>query len=168
MTVDMEEAADQQWLESRSLLVLYASETGKSQEVAEEIGDVVERMRFPTLVAPMNDVSLVGRWVLPIISGCYLTKDNILARPASLFFSNICGLNYWPRRSACKCHHLLEEPTQKEVACTLFEPGALCFVWSRRQLLRKVQLGCQEVSTAHSAAWGKRVCCFWRGRRETR
>lgn len=70
--MDEEETADQQWLEGRSLLVLYASETGKSQEVAEEIGDIAERLRLPTLVAPMNDLSLVscyGSSVVPSIQG---------------------------------------------------------------------------------------------------
>lgn len=60
-----EETVDQQCLEGRSLLVLYASETGKSQEVAEEIGDVAERMRFPTMVAPMNAASLV--WPISVL-----------------------------------------------------------------------------------------------------
>lgn len=45
----------------RKLLVLYGTETGHSQEVAEEIADAAERLRFSTSISPMNDVSLVSR-----------------------------------------------------------------------------------------------------------
>lgn len=60
-----QEQEAEQWLEARSLLVLYGTETGHSQEIAEEIGEVAERMRFRTAVEQMNDVSLVswGRWL---------------------------------------------------------------------------------------------------------
>lgn len=47
-------------MENRSLLVLYGSETGHSQEIAEEIGETAERLRFQTSVEPMDDVSLVS------------------------------------------------------------------------------------------------------------
>lgn len=39
----------------RSVLVLYASETGNAQEVAEELGDLAERLHFVTLVSEMNN-----------------------------------------------------------------------------------------------------------------
>lgn len=45
--------------EDRSLLILYGTETGHSQEIAYEIGDAAERLRFRTTVEQMNDVSLV-------------------------------------------------------------------------------------------------------------
>ncbi|KAI3402237.1 hypothetical protein diail_166 [Diaporthe ilicicola] len=44
--------------EKRSLLVLYGTETGKSQEVAQEIGRAAEGLRFQTQVEEMNDVPL--------------------------------------------------------------------------------------------------------------
>lgn len=37
-----------------SVLVLYASETGNAQEVAEELGDLTERLHFVTQVSEMN------------------------------------------------------------------------------------------------------------------
>lgn len=46
-------------VKDRSLLVLYGTETGHSQEIAHEIGDAAERLRFRTMVEQMNDVSLV-------------------------------------------------------------------------------------------------------------
>lgn len=51
---------DGQESEGRSLLVLYGSETGHSQEISEEIGDAAERMRIQVVVEQMNDVSLVS------------------------------------------------------------------------------------------------------------
>jgi len=53
-----DEAADVE-LRDRSLLVLYGSETGKSQEIAESLGRLCERLRFDTAVEEMNDVKLV-------------------------------------------------------------------------------------------------------------
>lgn len=48
-------------VEDRSLLVLYGTETGHSREIAQEIGDAAERLRFRTMVEQMNDVSLVRK-----------------------------------------------------------------------------------------------------------
>lgn len=47
-------------LGSRSLLVLYGTETGNSQEIAQEIGRAAERLRFQTDIEEMNDVPLVS------------------------------------------------------------------------------------------------------------
>lgn len=44
----------------RSLLVLYGTETGNSQEIAQEIGRAAERLRFQTDIEEMNDVPLVS------------------------------------------------------------------------------------------------------------
>jgi flavodoxin len=49
--------ADAQTL--RRALVLYGSETGNAQDVAEEMGRLAERLRFDTEVAELNAVSLV-------------------------------------------------------------------------------------------------------------
>ena len=44
----------------RTALILYGSETGNSQEAAEQLGRITERLRFVTRVVEMNDVELVG------------------------------------------------------------------------------------------------------------
>lgn len=49
-----------QELDARSLLVLYGTETGHSKEIAEEIVEAAERLRFRTSIEQMNDVSLVS------------------------------------------------------------------------------------------------------------
>jgi flavodoxin len=43
----------------RSALILYGSETGNAQEVAEELGALTERLRFATHVCELNQSSPV-------------------------------------------------------------------------------------------------------------
>lgn len=43
----------------RTALVLYGSETGNSQDVAEEIGRLTERLRFVTTVIDLDSIELV-------------------------------------------------------------------------------------------------------------
>ena len=43
----------------RRALVLYGSETGNAQDVAEELGRLAERLRFDTEVTELNAISLV-------------------------------------------------------------------------------------------------------------
>lgn len=48
---------------TRSILILYGSETGNAQEIAEELGAVAERLRFATHVSELNrskPVSAIG------------------------------------------------------------------------------------------------------------
>lgn len=52
-----EAAADE--LPRRSILVLYGSETGNSQEIAEDLDRVSQRFRFESRAAEMNSVQLV-------------------------------------------------------------------------------------------------------------
>jgi sulfite reductase alpha subunit-like flavoprotein len=41
-------------IERRSVLILYGSETGNAQEVAEELGALTERLHFATHVFELN------------------------------------------------------------------------------------------------------------------
>lgn len=43
----------------RTLLILYGSETGNSQDVAEELGRCGQRLRFQTTVEEMNSIEIV-------------------------------------------------------------------------------------------------------------
>ena len=43
----------------RSALILYGSETGNSQDVAEELGRIAERLHFVTRVSEMDVVEIV-------------------------------------------------------------------------------------------------------------
>lgn len=46
-------------LPGRDLLVLYGSETGNSQDLAEDLGQCAERLHFSTTVQEMNEIDLV-------------------------------------------------------------------------------------------------------------
>jgi len=46
-------------LQGRRALVLYGSETGNAQDVAEELGRIAERLRFDTEVTAFNAIKLV-------------------------------------------------------------------------------------------------------------
>jgi flavodoxin len=45
--------------QARRALVVYGSETGNAQDVAEEMGRIAERLRFETEVAELNAITLV-------------------------------------------------------------------------------------------------------------
>ena len=47
-------------LESRSILILYGTETGNSQEIAEHLSRMCLRLRFDTAVDELDDVKLVS------------------------------------------------------------------------------------------------------------
>lgn len=44
----------------RSILVLYGSETGNSQDIAEELGRMLKRLHFKTVLDEMDAVKLVS------------------------------------------------------------------------------------------------------------
>ncbi len=45
--------------QDRSVLIVYGTETGNSQEIAEHLGRMCERLRFQTWVDEMDNVRLV-------------------------------------------------------------------------------------------------------------
>ena len=45
--------------QDRSALILYGSETGNSQDVAEEVGRLCERLRFSTNVSELDSIDIV-------------------------------------------------------------------------------------------------------------
>lgn len=68
----------------RRALVVYGSETGNAQDVAEEMGRIAERLRFDTDVAELNAISLVGQWSRRCVqraavdagrNNCYTTRS---------------------------------------------------------------------------------------------
>jgi flavodoxin len=63
----------------RSALILYGSETGNSQEAAEQLGRITGRLRFVTQVVEMNHVELVCLFAAKIILSC-----------SSMLFRMIC------------------------------------------------------------------------------
>ena len=53
-------AAIEPVLAHRRMAILYGTETGNSEEIAEELGEMAERLRFDTVVATMNSLTLVS------------------------------------------------------------------------------------------------------------
>ena len=49
----------QKGLSDRTAAVLFGSETGNAQNVAEELGSLLERLRYETSVLELNHASLV-------------------------------------------------------------------------------------------------------------
>lgn len=43
----------------RTALILYGSETGNAQDVADELGRLTERLRFTTQVSPLDEIDPV-------------------------------------------------------------------------------------------------------------
>jgi len=55
-------------LGSRTALVLYGSETGNAQDVAEELARMTERLRFTTQISALNETELVGCILCPVVT----------------------------------------------------------------------------------------------------
>lgn len=53
MTVDGQQSA-------RTALVLYGSETGNAQDIANELGRIAERLRFLTRVSDLDSIDIVS------------------------------------------------------------------------------------------------------------
>lgn len=122
-------------MSSRSVLVLYGSETGHSEEIAREIGDTAERLRLEASVEEMNDVALVSQAYLFRVStpssGIVLTKQFARTERAKPALSRrLCDLNNWSGRHARKCRHLLEELATKEIAANLPQPPTVYHIWA--------------------------------------
>lgn len=48
-------------VQDRTVLILYGSETGNAQDMAEELGRVCQRLHFESRVEELDAVDLVGR-----------------------------------------------------------------------------------------------------------
>jgi sulfite reductase alpha subunit-like flavoprotein len=59
LIVDLLAPAMSSTQQARRALVVYGSETGNAQDVAEEMGRIAERLRFETEVAELNAITLV-------------------------------------------------------------------------------------------------------------
>lgn len=60
----------------RSVLVLYGSETGNAQEVAEELAALTERLRFATHVSELNQCMPVCLYALDTITQCNISDGH--------------------------------------------------------------------------------------------
>lgn len=82
--------------DSRTALILYGSETGNAQEVAEELGRTAERLHFVTHVGECDSVKAVGIVSMAKKAMKLLNSNWGLGHSFFVLSGYICGLNHWP------------------------------------------------------------------------
>ncbi|PSR80632.1 hypothetical protein BD289DRAFT_373696 [Coniella lustricola] len=123
-----------------SLLVLYGTETGHSQEIAEEISDCAERLRIPICLEQMNDVSL----------------NVLLQSSLAVFVTSTTGQGDMPNNATAFWKSLLRKKLPpkclEQLHFTIFGLGDSSypkFNWAARKLQKRLlQLGAIEVYPA--------------------
>ncbi|TAQ87326.1 hypothetical protein B7494_g4351 [Chlorociboria aeruginascens] len=121
----------------RSALILYGTETGNSQDVAEDLGRVLERIHFVTRVIEMDLVELT----------------HILKHTIVVFVISTTGQGEFPRNARAFWKSLLRKRLPPEclshVHFAVFGLGDSSypqFNWSARKLHRRLeQLGAKEI-----------------------
>ena len=123
--------------QSRTVAILYGTETGNSQDLAEELGSVAERLHFTTIVSEMNNFQPVGICVSSffffffcLISARLFCNESIHEQcivlltiyphapgvSCSLYRDNICYFDYGSRRSTSRYEDILEKITSKSTS----------------------------------------------------
>lgn len=93
---------------ARSALILYGSETGNAQEVAEELGRIAERLHFVAHVKECNGVKAVSPNSFHAFHETTLTVKMILERSGVASTCHFCRSYYWTRRFSTQCSWILE------------------------------------------------------------
>ncbi|KAK2754154.1 sulfite reductase flavoprotein alpha-component [Colletotrichum kahawae] len=120
----------------RSMLILYGSETGNSQDIAEELGRNAKRLHFNTKVDEMNGVQL----------------SSLLQYTLVVFVISTTGQGDMPRNSTVFWKSLLRKKLPPgclgDVKFTTFGLGDSMYIkfnWAARKLHKRLeQLGAQE------------------------
>jgi sulfite reductase alpha subunit-like flavoprotein len=115
---------------ARTALVLYGSETGNAQEVAEELGRTAERLRFVTHVGECNGVKAVSVALLLSHNGIIILticKDSLASYSLVIFVVSTTGQGDFPLNGRAFWRTLLLKrlsPTfLSGVQCTQFGLG---------------------------------------------
>lgn len=122
---------------SRTALVLYGSETGNSQDVAEEMGRLTERLRFNTQVSELNSIT-VRQLLLPsvVLIAISTTGQGDLPANAQAFWKMLRSV-----RLRLGCLHSV-----RFASFGLGDTSYPKFNWAHRKLYnRLVQLGAQSI-----------------------
>ena len=95
----------------RSSLILYGSETGNSQDVAEELSKIVQRLHFKSRVEEMNTVSLVQQPnpALPIVKLTQCPKNELLQHTCVILVISTPGQGDMPQNSGLFWRSLLRK-----------------------------------------------------------
>ena len=159
---------------SRTALVLYGSETGNSQDVAEEMGDLTERLRFNTQVSELNSITVVCSCLCSFnanLISLSADTDMLSETTPPAFRCPHSHLHYWTRRSAGQCSSVLENAEECTPTARMLAFRAIYILWpwrhfiskvslygrlfQRRELIHnKVQLGSSKTIQSSRPAWG--------------
>ncbi|KAF2875058.1 hypothetical protein BDV95DRAFT_626601 [Massariosphaeria phaeospora] len=124
-------------LQERRALVLYGSETGNAQDVAEEMGRIAERLRFDTQVTELNAITL-RQLLQPSVVLISISTTGQGELPAN------CQ-TFWKALRSTR----LRSPCLQQVRFASFGLGDTSypkFNWAHRKLYnRLIQLGAQPI-----------------------
>lgn len=115
---------------SRSALILYGSETGNAQDVAEELGRLTERLHFLTRVSDLNSVEIVR--IILNMYWWWLSYVRCIVCSFPIHSCPIHHLNNWTRRPTSKCSNFLEKPASPTPAKKLYAWSWIYYVRPRR------------------------------------
>ncbi|KAJ2967852.1 hypothetical protein NQ176_g9469 [Zarea fungicola] len=119
--------------QSRTILVVYGSETGNAQDIAEELGRICQRLHFQTAVEELDEISL----------------RSLLEHQLVIFVLSTTGQGDMPHNSMLFWRRLLQKRlspgclAQLQYTCFgLGDSTYLKFNWAARKLVRRLdQLG---------------------------
>jgi hypothetical protein len=119
----------------RNVLIVYGSETGNAQEVAEELGRIAERLHFMTHVSECDAVKAV-RFISTKYNLAFhlfpVLTSHILGITIIPHFYNLCRLDHRPGRLPCQCADILEDVAAEEASGDIFAGGRLHPLWAGR------------------------------------
>lgn len=115
---------DNETPDSRTVLVAYGSETGNSQDVADELGGLAERLHFQVHVCELDAVKAVRRMtILPIGDETLIYIAGIIE---SVLVGNIRCLHDGPGGFPRQFEGLLEISTSEKALSNLSSEGKFC------------------------------------------
>ena len=98
-------------MESRSVLILYGSETGKAEDSAVELGSMIQRLRFDTVVDEMDSFKLVR--VFP----SYIPTKTLLCRRADRLANPVTPSMFDVGKANCDARAICFVPRSSYSSC---------------------------------------------------
>lgn len=137
-------------LPSRSILVLYGSETGNSQEIAEDLDRISQRLRFESRVAEMNSAQLVCQPPLPssprpsYISPWKRVLTLAMSEHASAVLTGgIRHLDHGPGRCPSQRRGAMEEAFAEEITPRVSQHNEVHELWPWGHIVSSVRTSAQ-------------------------
>ena len=116
----------------RSALVLYGSETGNSQDVAEELGRLAERVRFVARVSEMDAVEMVCRLKSPDPGLAPVLISSATEFAIKIYGCHLRNLNNGSRRVPEECACIVEKSVAEAFASWMSRSRVVYHIWAWR------------------------------------